>query len=547
MKKVKLVALLLALCLMMSCFAGCAPAETQPAGNDGDQSNQGDQQDQTPPEKEELDFTGVKIKALCYENNSQQNEAVAKKINEELGFEIEWVVCPASEGWNAVDRLLAADPTIDMMYVSFAKMQEFISKGYLMDISSYIGDERFPNIQEWNVPLMDGTTGADGKTYGFPLISLGGYNATNGSGIAIREDWLKEAGLELPETIEDLDKVLEAFKARDPSKYPLFESAGTLAGTTGAMFARCFSEAGYGWWQDTDGTLKHWIQHPDFKKFVEKKKEWYDKGYLHPEFVTANTQATTQLMSSGDVGVVAAWCTNPINPNVALMEEDPNARFVFMKGTVTGPAGGGILGGPPVGSCMVVNVNSKNADACVKALDYFESAEGTRLATLGVEGVNYNLEDGLVVKEEGDNNYGGQFNAYTCQPHLITLKTGTHYTDTQYYNWYDIFYSEERKEQLYYEPDVGLVYDYGTGDNKYSELGTVANTYIGELVVNMVTGKESLDNWDTKVKELEEIALNQMVKERNEQWAKYDKRVYEPGDLMLDLDTKPAWMDDFTW
>ena len=280
---------------------------------------------------------------------------------------------------------------------------------------------------------------------------------------------------------------------------------------------------------------------------MEKKKEWYDKGYLHPEFVTANTQATTQLMSSGDVGVVTAWCTNPINPNVALMEEDPNARFVFMKGTVTGPAGGGILGGPPVGSCMVVNVNSKNADACVKALDYFESAEGTRLATLGVEGVNYNLEDGLVVKEEGDNNYGGQFNAYTCQPHLITLKTGTHYTDTQYYNWYDIFYSEERKEQLYYEPDVGLVYDYGTGDNKYSELGTVANTYIGELVVNMVTGKESLDNWDTKVKELEEIALNQMVKERNEQWAKYDKRVYEPGDLMLDLDTKPAWMDDFTW
>ena len=53
-----------------------------------------------------MDFSGVKLKAMCYEQNSKDNDKVSAAINEKMGFEIEWIICPASEGWAAQDRPL---------------------------------------------------------------------------------------------------------------------------------------------------------------------------------------------------------------------------------------------------------------------------------------------------------------------------------------------------------------------------------------------------------------------------------------------------------
>ena len=92
-----------------------------------------------------------------------------------------------------------------------------------------------------------------------------------------------------------------------------------------------------------------------------------------------------------------------------------------------------------------------------------------------------------------------------------------------------VFFTDERLKQIYFEPDTGLVYDYSTGENQYNELNTTATTFIRELMIDIITGRESINNWDAKIAELEKIALNQMVKERNEQWAKYGNVVYKTG------------------
>ena len=543
----KLWALCLCLALIVSLFSACKPAETTPANNGDNTPGQTEGGDtQTPA----LNTEGAKIKAICYEQDSKDNDLVRETINEKLGFEIEWLVCPASEGWAAQDRLLAADPTIDMFYLGTARMSEYLSKGYLMDITAYTDDERLPNIKEYSSPRLPGTAAPDGNYYGFPIPGYGSYGSTNGYGLAIRQDWLKEANLEMPKTIDDLDKILAAFKEKNPSKYPLIEEDGANGGSTSIVFARSFSESGMGWWIDESdgGKLKHWIQNPDYKKFVEKKKEWYDKGYLHPEFVTVGKDGPTQLMAASEVGVVAAWCTNPINPNVALMEEDPEARFDYIKGTLTGPAGGGLLGSAAANTFLGINVNSKYPDACAKAFDFFLTEEGTRLGAWGVEGTNYTTEGDTVNRAQGDHVYNNQYNPYTNQMWTTKYQTGAHYTDTQYVNWYNVFFSPERLEQVFFEPDCGLIYNYASGDNQYNELNTVANTYISEMIINMVTGKESLDNWDAKIAELEQIALNQMVKERNEQWESYGKPIYQaPSEPLLDPATKPGWVDGFVW
>jgi len=570
MKTRKLIYVILALVILTALFAGCNDAKQDPASptpgtsdntsgdTSGGTSNGTSGGGSVASPDPSWDFSGVKLKAICYELPSNDNEVIQQAINEALGFEIEWVICPASEGWAAQERLFAADPTIDFLYLARAsRFIDFYSKGYLADLTSYIGDPRFPNVQERSAKFLDASCIIDGKYYGLPLVGPGHYGGTSPYGLCLREDLLAEVGMPMPKTIAEFEDVLAAFKALDPSKFPLTGYwFGAGFGAFGVVFARSFCEAGVGWWLDeSDGLLKHPAQHPDIIKFVEKMAEWYSKGYIHPEFVTATTTTTGQLMSTGDVTAVAAWCTTPINPNIALMEQDPKMRFEFVKGGLDGPAGSGNFSNPMVANYVGIGAGCKNLDAAMYALDFFMSPEGALLATYGIEGLNYNIVDGVIVSESGDHAYPGQMSSYTNYqiidlPGVIPAPSGTHYSDAQVANWWNIWYTQERINSLYFEPDLGLAYDYSTGDNRYGELETVADTYIVELFINTVTGKESISNWDAKIRDLENIALNQMVKERNEQWAKHGKPIYQPSTSsfmeLAGLD-KPDWVVDFVW
>ena len=114
--------------------------------------------------------------------------------------------------------------------------------------------------------------------------------------------------------------------------------------------------------------------------------------------------------------------------------------------------------------------------------------------------------------------------------------------------YYTLLYSDEKMEHMVFSPDNNLIYDYSTGENQYSNLSTVASTYLQEMIVGMIVGDMSLDDWDAKIAELETIALNQMVKERNEQWAKFDKSVFEwDGSQILYEKDADEWMLDYVW
>src|SRR5690606_9647447 len=58
-----------------------------------------------------------------------------------------------------------------------------------------------------------------GTIYTFPAIGAGNSNVS--SGFVLRKDWLKELGLEAPETIEEWTTVLRAFKEKKGVKHPL--------------------------------------------------------------------------------------------------------------------------------------------------------------------------------------------------------------------------------------------------------------------------------------------------------------------------------------
>ncbi|NLZ70444.1 MAG: extracellular solute-binding protein [Clostridiaceae bacterium] len=561
--KRKVIAILLIAVLFLlglgGCQSGTSKSTDPPAGKTDPPAGKTD----PPAGKTRLDpaqFKGVTVKVTSYQQDSPHNEAVLAELNKRLGITTEWYICPASEGWAATDRLLAANPDIDIMYNGRGRMEDYVSKGYLYDLTSHLDrTEEFPNLAKQSFDLARMYPTADGKHYSLPRLGPGGYGGTMGYTLAVREDWLAQCNLDMPETIADLDEILVAFKAMDPSKYPLFTvSSKGMLGAMGLVLSGAFTDCATGWWDD-NGTLRHPIQDPGWKNFVAKVREWYEKGYLHPEFITANTQATTQLMSAGEIGVLTSWCTTAINPNKALMEENPKHRFEYTKGTLSGDKPAKLVGNSFASEFTNINANTKNIDAVLYFLDRMGDRDIRMLTHYGIEGLNYRIENRKLIRETGDKAYVGQYSTYGAETEMVVTfehenelfdpgPLGNHYIDSQKPNWFRIFYSDERMKQIIYEPDTGLIYDYTTGDNEYYELSTVASTYITEMLTDMVTGKLGMDQWDAKIAELENIALNQMTKERNEQWEKYGKKVYKSDgkQVIYEKDMLP-WMKEHVW
>lgn len=562
--KNRLLSLLLVLIMVLGCLAGCGAKETATAETTTTETTTTETKtEETASAAEETSdnpYEGVVIKAICYEQDYPANAAIEAAINEKLGLTIEWVICPASEGWGAADRLLAADPTIDLLYLGKSRLQSYISKGYLYDLTEFLDQtDKYPNLAVSALPLAKQYVSADGGHYALIGVFGGGYGGTSGMAWAIREDWLAETGLPEPTTVDEMEAVLAAFKEMYPDKYPLFlDYSSGMLGALGDLMAGSFTEHATSWYVGEDGTLQHPILQPGMKDFVAKIKDWYDKGYLHPEFVTADTTGPQQLMASGECGVVAAWCTNAINPNAALMEEDPSHRFYYMQTTIDGTYPGKFVAGERAGSYIAINANTENIDACMYVLDQMSTIEMAQLCNWGIEGVNWNIVDGKCVRAEGDLAYGNQYNPYNGlggiargadkDPRLTPAPTGQHYTDAQQRNWYEVFYADARMEQMYFPAETGLIYDYSTGDNQFNDLNTVASTYISEMMMNMVLGVESLDNWDARIEELKVIALDQMMKERNEQWQKFGCPVYEwDGVQNLYEADEYDWMKEYVW
>ena len=534
--KMRVLALVLALILAVCALGACgssqggseALASSEAAASSGSSQTAPAASSEAAAPAQSTEESGrehVTLKVFCYEWQSSENDAVAAAINDALPdwIDIEWQVCPSTEGWGAQERLLAADPSIHVFRLGASRFNQFLSQEYLADLTDYVTApdfaEKYPYLAKRTDGLWDSAKATDGRIYALPAdVEVG-----NWYGFSIRADWLEECGLEMPKTIEDMDNILKAFKERDPSKYTLIQYPDGI-GSLAECILGAYNGTANAWYINDEGKLDYYLSKPGTKDYVAKVREWYELGYLNPEFVTYDTAEIVQDMTAENAGVVAAWCTNYIQPNISLREGDPNKRFEWVVMPLEGPAGAHVYSAAPVYSWFGCNINSTpdEIEAFLTVVDFFSSKEGDYLASLGIEGVNYTI-DGDTIQTSEEHAYSRQFTTLCWDAEYLADKmTGTEYIDRQRIdNGEAMFMNPERQKCNVFDADCGLLYDYSTGENLYSDSNTAASTYISEFVYNMIVGNISLDEWDKYVQGAYDIGVAQMVKERNEQWAKY--------------------------
>ncbi|MDR3248149.1 MAG: extracellular solute-binding protein [Treponema sp.] len=146
-----------------------------------------------------------------------------KKVQELYNVHISWEIIPAAEYSNKVSLALNTGSTPDViLYQSITGENASLAlNGAIVPISDYA--QWTPNfnarVQEFGLQAdVDQLKLQDGKRYNLPsLTDVPFYDA----GLLLREDVLTRYKLPVPKTYEEFYNVLKAYKADNPTSYPM--------------------------------------------------------------------------------------------------------------------------------------------------------------------------------------------------------------------------------------------------------------------------------------------------------------------------------------
>lgn len=323
-KTTRTLALVMALLMMVALFAGCnsgspetpapeteAPVTEAPVETTPDEPNGAATDEATHPYPISLPITEEPVEFKLWTTINPMATTYVEQLTDTAVYsyinEITNVYCVAE----SISAMQARDQfplmvnsgdwpdvveRVSELYVggmNNAYLEEFI-----IDITAAV-QEFSPNYYsrlEENPIRMLGATGGTGEeilTYAeiwddFESIS---------SGLAIRQDWLEELSLEIPQTYGELEAVLQAFQSEKGATAAMWLSPyGTGGGTTlagGYGIAMALDNMGGSQpFFVEDGVVKSGLNHQSLKDYVTMLASWYSQGLIYKDFMAEDVAPT---------------------------------------------------------------------------------------------------------------------------------------------------------------------------------------------------------------------------------------------------------------
>ncbi|GBF72553.1 putative ABC transporter substrate-binding protein [Paenibacillus sp. 598K] len=146
-------------------------------------------------------------------------------------------------------------------------------------------------------------------------------------GFFVKEDWLKQVGMEAPKTTDELFEVLMAFKEQiaNVDGKPIIPMSLDHMGRQNFMYT--WTKNWYDLSEDHK-TLYWWFNHPNIEEYMVFMNKLYVNGLLDREFLTQQPDQYQAKLSSGRVGITFQTHVPMDTANGVLKASDPNSRYV---------------------------------------------------------------------------------------------------------------------------------------------------------------------------------------------------------------------------
>jgi len=417
------------------------------------------------------------------------NEVLADKIGVKL--EVEYIDPGAYK--EKMNTYMAASKSYDLAFVgAYMPFSTAASKGGIVSIDKYLND--YPELKESIPDYAWDMVKYEGKTYGIPNLQV----LPVAQAACISNEMLNKYGFSADsfKKIDDLEPFLKMVKEGSGNNYYAF--APTKTGSTLEAFGYCdeyakvdnvyFKKDSSGKWV---GTYKFEV--PEYRKQVEKLNEFYKKGYIRKDVVSADG-------TSGDYAVYFAV----YKPGMETFYKSQNKDVSCI-----------LIQKPVIEKCQAITALGKDSKYPVEAIKLYnelnKNKELFNLLTLGIEGENYEKTGENKFKYIGDQNtnsywingawrFGNQFNAYIAEGDPDDV-----WEETQKYN-----------DEAEVSPFVGFVLDPTPIRTELSQIESVINKY---SIVYLGAGDPG-EYYNDFLSELKKSGTDKVV-------AEYEKQISE--------------------
>ncbi|WP_020621195.1 extracellular solute-binding protein [Paenibacillus daejeonensis] len=249
--------------------------------------------------------------------------------------------------------------------------------------------------------------------YGIPIPE---YSWNNDTVLFIRQDWLDNLGLEAPETLDELEAVMDAFVTQDPDGNGQADTYGLALGmrdslkpaqATASWVFGAYGTIPQQWNLAEDGSLAYGSIQPGAKDALQKLNEWVSKGYIHREAGLHDETKAAELFTSGRAGIIAGPYWMDRTPLKDLMVNVEGASFQAYP-VPTGPDGqAGRQGTLNFRGAVLINKDAPHPEAFFVYQNYlFDNfatlQEGSEFEYQFAEGYDYVLVDGEASYDTND-------------------------------------------------------------------------------------------------------------------------------------------------
>lgn len=354
----------------------------------------------------------------------------------------------------------------------------------------------------------------NGDHYAFVSIK-NSDNQLMTSGPAVRMDWLKELGLEIPKSVDDWTTMLTAFKEKKGAEAPMSFNYGNIC-----YFFNMF-EASFDPYVDGD-VVKYGAIQPEFKEALIIIRDWYEKGLLDKNIVSVDAKLIDNQVLNGKTGALITSGGGGIGQYMrAGAQKDPN----FDLSGVPYPSKSGKptswipLGNNVNGTGAAITTQAANPALAAKFLDYAYTEDGFMLANFGFEGVSYEMVDGypkytdLIM-----NNPDGLTISQALGLYMMAGNGGAFVCDSKYIEQYyglpqqqaalSAWTAEASKSLPKRVPSLSTTTE---ENSEYSSIMTEVDSYRGQMIVKFITGVEPIENFDKYVDTMKQLGVDRAM------------------------------------
>ena len=364
----KSLAILLALAMVFSVFAGCttggdtssssaassktesSAAASSESTDEGSSTAEGGDNDSTDVAFKKFDepvevHIGMSVSpidtTLPAGDSAEDNQYTRYLLdNYNIKVVVDWTAAEGNDYNQKVSLAIASDTLPEGLV---ANEQSYLRKaaksGMLKDISALFDEYASEQVKG----IMESTDGRavesvtfDGKMQALPNVTVDtdGVHVLN-----VRKDWLDEYGLEIPKTLDDVENIGKVFAEKKPAGDQTIPLSGRdKSGKLYCTFLESSNNAhGYdpvfsaydvypGYFLDNgDGTVSYGSLDEKMKPALERLANWYDMGIIDPEIGTRDN--ASEQVYANNVGMwFGPWWSLGYGSNDSFVN-DPTANW----------------------------------------------------------------------------------------------------------------------------------------------------------------------------------------------------------------------------